>query len=69
MNAGIRDLQGKTVIDVSCGRGGGLNYLVSELKPQHAYGIDVCPHNIELAAQYHKHKHVEFVVADAENIH
>lgn len=50
MNAGIHDLSDKTLVDVSCGRGGGLNYLVNELKPQIAYGIDICPHNIDLSS-------------------
>jgi hypothetical protein len=49
MQAEFTDLNGKTLVDVSSGRGGGLNYLVNELKPQQAYGIDVCPHNIELS--------------------
>lgn len=69
MHAGIHDLAGKTIVDVSSGRGGGLNYLVNELKPKAAYGIDVCPHNVEMSQQFHKHKHVEFVNADAESIH
>ena len=49
MNAGIHDLKGKTLVDVSSGRGGGLNYLVNELKPKMAYGVDVCPNNIEMS--------------------
>jgi len=40
MHAGISDMRGKTLMDISCGRGGGLRHLIEEFNPNIAYGVD-----------------------------
>jgi len=39
---GIEGMQGKTMLETGCGRGGGLNYIASKMKPQYAIGVDMC---------------------------
>jgi cyclopropane fatty-acyl-phospholipid synthase-like methyltransferase len=40
-------MQGKTLVEIGCGRGGGLNYVVQELKPEKTFGIDISEANIQ----------------------
>lgn len=40
-NGDLKSMEGKTLVDVGCGRGGGLNYLAQVLKPLYAIGIDL----------------------------
>ena len=38
--AHIQSMQGKTLLETGCGRGGGLKYLVDLYKPGQAMGVD-----------------------------
>ena len=40
---------GKRLLDVSCGRGGGLHYLTRAFGPASALGLDFTPGNVRLA--------------------
>jgi hypothetical protein len=40
-NGEIDSMEGKTLLETGCGRGGGLNYLAEVLKPQYAIGLDM----------------------------
>jgi ubiquinone/menaquinone biosynthesis C-methylase UbiE len=42
------ELKGKRVLEVSCGRGGGLAHLFRQLQPKEAVGIDFTPRNVEV---------------------
>lgn len=42
-------IAGKTVLDASCGRGGGLHYLASAFAPASAIGVDFTPGNVAIA--------------------
>ena len=37
----VKSMEGKTLLETGCGRGGGLNYLADVLKPQYAIGVDM----------------------------
>ncbi len=39
--AGIESMEGKTLLETGCGRGGGINYLATQMKPQYAIGLDM----------------------------
>ena len=39
--AGITSMEGKFFLEIGCGRGGGLNYIVKELQPEKTFGIDL----------------------------
>ncbi|CDW89709.1 UNKNOWN [Stylonychia lemnae] len=52
---GIRnldDLQGKNVLDLATGRGGGLAFLAKYFYPKNAVGIDISSHQIQFAQSH-----------------
>lgn len=66
-----QDLSDKVVLDTSCGRGGGLNYLTAVLYPHQAIGLDISRASIEFCRQqWPKGHHVstEFIQGDAEHL-
>ncbi|CDW73059.1 UNKNOWN [Stylonychia lemnae] len=71
MHANISDLRGKTLMDVSCGRGGGLRHLIEEFNPSIAYGVDISQESLnfseKLIGSQHKTK-IEYIQADAEKL-
>ena len=62
------DLTGKPVLEVSCGHGGGANYLVRTLRPASYTGLDLNPAGIAFCRQRHTLPGLEFVAGDAENL-
>lgn len=46
---GKESLKGVSVLDLACGRGGGLNFLVEHLEAERAIGVDLCPRQISYA--------------------
>ncbi|MBC7853942.1 MAG: class I SAM-dependent methyltransferase [Pirellulaceae bacterium] len=62
------DLQGKDVLEVSCGHGGGASYVKRYLKPQKLTGLDLNAVGVELCRQHHQLDGLEFVQGDAENL-
>ena len=39
----IESMEGKSLVETGCGRGGGLKYLAEKLKPRYAIGVDINP--------------------------
>ena len=62
------DLQGKEVLEVSCGHGGGASYMMRYLQPRKLTGLDLNAAGVELCRQYHRLEGLEFVQGDAENL-
>ena len=64
--AGGSTLAGATVLEVSCGRGGGAAFLAGMFSPAAYVGIDLSPGNIELARKRYALPNLSFAVGDAE---
>lgn len=62
------DLNGKRVLEVGCGHGGGASYLARTLHPSSYTGLDLNPAGIEFCQERHKVPGLEFVQGDAENL-
>ena len=62
------DLSGKTVLEVSCGHGGGSSYLTRTLKPAYYTGLDLNPAGIEFCKKRHPLPGLEFVHGDAQSL-
>lgn len=63
------DLRGKTVLEVSCGHGGGASWLTRTLRPARYTGLDLNPRGIAFCRR--RHAAVEglaFVQGDAEDL-
>ena len=48
--SGKLNLAGVTVLDLACGRGGGLAFLADHFELKDAVGIDICSRQITFAA-------------------
>ena len=67
MSTGLMTMQGKTFVEIGCGRGGGLSYVVQELKPEKTFGIDISESNIQFCKKTfdYSNRNIEFIVGDA----
>jgi len=63
-----QDMAGKTVLEVSCGRGGGASYAMRYLKPKRYVGLDLSPNNIAFCNGRYDHEGLEFVEGDADHL-
>jgi ubiquinone/menaquinone biosynthesis C-methylase UbiE len=62
------DLNGKQVLEVSCGHGGGASYLVRTLRPASYTGLDFNPDGIAFCRRKHNVSGLDFVHGDAESL-
>ena len=61
------DISKSRILDVGCGRGGGLNLMYSKLGCLSAAGVDISPDNIAFCKQTHS-SDIDFSVGDAEDL-
>lgn len=60
------DLKGKTVLEVSCGHGGGASYIKKTFHPQSYTGLDLNPKGIAFCKARHTAEGLQFVQGDAQ---
>lgn len=61
-------LSGKHVLEVGCGRGGGLSYINRYLKPKTCTGIDLNNKAVQFCRRYYKEKNINFLQGNAQNL-
>jgi ubiquinone/menaquinone biosynthesis C-methylase UbiE len=61
-------LAGRSVLEVSCGRGGGASFVSRTFAPQRYVGVDLSEENVRLARARAARSGVEFVVGQAEQL-
>ena len=66
--AGGIDLEGRTVLEVGSGRGGGASFIKRYLKPAHMIGLDLSKDAVALSREMHPVAGLEFRVGDAEGL-
>lgn len=66
--AGQVDLQGKDVLEVGCGRGGGAAFVARYLAPRSVVGIDIAARAIAYARAHQQAEGLSFALGDAEHI-
>lgn len=62
------DLDGKRVLEIGCGRGGGAYVLRRHFKPASYLGIDISEKAISYCRRVHAQPGYEFIQGDAENL-
>lgn len=62
------DLEGKKVLEVSCGHGGGASYLTRTLRPASYTGLDFNPDGIAYCKKTHSVPGLDFVHGNAEDL-
>jgi ubiquinone/menaquinone biosynthesis C-methylase UbiE len=66
--AGTIDLEGRTVLEVGSGRGGGASFIKRYLKPVQMIGVDLSKDAVALSREMHPIAGLEFRVGDAESL-
>jgi SAM-dependent methyltransferase len=66
--ASAAPLQGKLLLEIGAGRGGGLAYVKQMLSPRAAFGVDLSARAVALARKIHAVPALSFLQGDAENI-
>jgi len=67
--SGLSSLEGLRVLDLACGRGGGLAFLAEHFGIRQATGVDLCPRQISFANDTYKDFSkcpISFLIGDIE---
>ncbi len=63
------EIEGKRVLEIGSGRGGGASYITRYFKPKQMVGLDYSPSAVELSQHIHKDvDNLTFTEGDAENL-
>ncbi len=62
------DIKGKDILEVGCGRGGGLSYINRYLSPHSATGVDLSKKAIEFCQTYYSTKGIKFLQSNAHSL-
>jgi ubiquinone/menaquinone biosynthesis C-methylase UbiE len=65
----VTKMEGKTLVEVGSGRGGGLSFLTRNLKPKKAFGVDFSENQVEFCNRRHQIEGLKYLQGDAENLH
>lgn len=68
-NKAFKSLEGKTLLEVGSGRGGGISFLTRHFKPARAIGVDFSMNQVEFCKTRHVNvNQLEFHQGDAESL-
>lgn len=62
------NLEGKVVLEVGSGRGGGANYIAGHLKPSSYTGLDLAQNAVDMANGLYANSALKFIQGSAESI-
>ena len=68
LTASAIDISGKDILEVGCGRGGGLSYVNRYLSPKTVTGIDLNKKAIKFCNSFYKEDNYKFFQADAQKL-
>jgi len=63
-----RNLSGRDVVEIGCGRGGGSSYIARYLHPRSVCGVDLSRNAVEFCRERHPIPNLSFEVGDCENL-
>ena len=62
------DISGKNILEVGCGRGGGLSYISRNLSPNSAIGVDLNKKAINFCNKKYSSERIKFLQANAQKL-
>lgn len=62
------EIKDKDIVEIGCGRGGGLSYITNSFSPSSAKGIDLNQRAVDFGNQYYKDNKMSFLQGDAQNL-
>ena len=66
--ASAAEIKNKDVVEIGCGRGGGLAYIFSHFSAKSAHGIDLNKQAITFCKSHHKENGLTFMQGNAQNL-
>jgi ubiquinone/menaquinone biosynthesis C-methylase UbiE len=61
-------LEGRDVVEIGCGRGGGLSYIARTYRPATALGVDLEPGAVSFCRHHYREPGLAFVLGDAHDL-
>lgn len=61
-------IAGSTVLEIGCGRGGGVAYIARDLQARRTVGIDLCHESVKICRTNHHGRHIAFLTGDAHRL-
>ena len=65
---GARDLRGKDVLEIGCGRGGGASFMSRYLHPASLTGVDLSARAVQCCRRRHRAERLTFLRGEAEHL-
>jgi len=62
------EIKGKDIVEVGCGRGGGLNYITKSFSPKTSLGVDLDKKAIAFCNRQYKQPGLSFIQSNAQNL-
>ncbi len=62
------EIKNKNIVEIGCGRGGGLSYITGKFSPSSAKGIDLVKKAVLFCNRHHKLEGLSFSQGDAQNL-
>jgi len=62
------DIKGKDILEIGCGRGGGLSYINRQFKPNSAIGIDLNKKAIAFCVKKYSNEKIKFIEGDSQKL-
>ena len=62
------DIKGKDILEVGCGRGGGLSYINRYLSPRSVTGVDLNKKAIEFCKKHYSNESIKFLQENAQDL-
>jgi SAM-dependent methyltransferase len=62
------DIRDKKIVEIGCGRGGGLSYITKKFSPEQALGIDLDKIAVGFNKKFYKLNNMTFMQGDAQNL-
>jgi SAM-dependent methyltransferase len=66
--AGARDLRGKEVVEIGCGRGGGASFIARYLHPARMTGVDLSAQAVRYCRRRHRINNLQFLRGAADDL-
>lgn len=62
------EIKDKDIVEIGCGRGGGLSYITNTFSPSSAKGVDLNQRAVDFGNQYYNNTKMSFEQGDAQNL-
>lgn len=66
--ASAAEIENKDIIEIGCGRGGGLSYITKSFSPASAKGIDLDKRAVSFCNKFYVHDNLSFQQGNAQNL-